>query len=247
VLERSITVKLLNGVYAAVVSYNCADDIRFEFSLDCNKSTVLNKEFRVSSPDGEIKVPVSLGKSWLKKEPVAEYERLDDYVLSAAEVTETTLTATYFNHEKSSTIKIIDSKRDSHTSLTLEYSTSDTKVNVTSEPALNKFLNSEQIERSSDSLRQSILDLEKHKISLLKLVSDGGVVFEGDRLDSQQFLAKAWRIIEPEIGAAIRDGPPASEGEVPSSNGVLDRAFVRQKIGPLGDSGSELLASLKLS
>ncbi len=60
VLERSISVKLLEGVYAAIASYNCADDIQFQFSLDCNKSTVLNKEFRVSSPEGEIKVPISL-------------------------------------------------------------------------------------------------------------------------------------------------------------------------------------------
>jgi len=248
VLERSITVELLDGVYAAVANYDCVEDIQFEFSLDCNKSTVLNKEFKASSPEGEIQVPISLGRSWLKKEPIAEYEGLDDYVLSTAEVTETSLTAVYTNHEKSSTIKIIDSKRDSHTSLTLEYSTSETKVNVTSEPTLNKFVNPEQIEASSDSLWRSVLELEKYKISLLKLVSDGKVVFEGDRLDSQQFLTKAWKIIEPDIGAAIRDGPPASEGAVPSRDEVtLNQAFVRQKIGPLGPSGNALLASLKLS
>ena len=248
VLERSITVKLLDSAYAAVSSYNCADDIQFEFSLDCNKNTVLNKEFRASSSDGVIKIPISLGKSWRKKEPVADYEELDEYVLSTAEVTETSLITTYVNREKSSTVKIIDSKRDSHASLTIEYSTSDAKVNISSEPALTKFLNSEQIERSSDSLWRSILELEKYKISLLNLVSDGRVVFEGDRLDPQQFLAKAWTIIEPDVGAAVRDGPPASEGVVPSSDeGVLDQAFVRQKIGPLGDRGKALLEALKLS
>jgi len=249
VLERSITVKLLGGAYAAVASYKCAGDVQFEFSLDCNTSTVLNKEFRASSPDGEIKVPTSLGKSWLKKEPVAEYEGLDQYVLSTAEVTETSLTATYVNQEKSSTIKIINSKRDSHTSLTIEYSTSETKVNVTSEPALNKFLDSEQIERSLGSLGRSILDLEKGKISLLKLVSDGRVVLEGDTLDPQQFLGKAWKIIEPDVVAAARDGPPDGEDAVPppDEGGVLDQAFIRKKIGTLGDRGDSLLTSLKLN
>lgn len=248
VLDRSITVKLLDRVYAAVANYNCADDIQFQFSLDCNKSTVLNKEFRASSPEGEIKVPISLGKSWLKKEPVAEYEGLDQYVLSTAEATETSLTAMYVNHEKSSTIKIIDSKRDSHASLTLEYSAPDASVNVTSEPTLNRFLNSEQVEGASDSLWRSILELEKYKISLLKLVSGGRVVFEGEALDSQEFLAKAWKVLEPDIRAVISDGSSAGEGAASGSDeGALDQAYVRQRIGPLGDSGNALLASLKLT
>jgi hypothetical protein len=248
VIERSITVKLLGGVYSAVASYNCADDIQFEFSLDCNKSTVLNKEFRISSSEGETKIPISLGKRLLKKEPVAVYEGLDEYVLSTVLMTETSITAMYVNNEKSSTVKITDSKRDSHASLTIEYSNSDGKVSVTSEPALSKFLDSEQVERFSDSLWQTVLELEKYKITLLKLISDGNVVFDGDRLDPKQFLAKAWKIIEPDIVASIRDGPPTSEGAVLSSDeGVLDQAFVRQRIGFLGKSGSELLEALKLS
>src|SRR5208282_495091 len=137
----------------------------------------------------------------------------------------------------------------SHTSLTIEYSTSETKVNVTSEPALNKFLDSEQIERSLGSLGRSILDLEKGKISLLKLVSDGRVVLEGDTLDPQQFLGKAWKIIEPDVVAAARDGPPDGEDAVPppDEGGVLDQAFIRKKIGTLGDRGDSLLTSLKLN
>jgi hypothetical protein len=250
-LDKSINLKLLSGAYAATARYNCANNIQFEFSLDCKKSAVLNKEFTLTSPEGEIKVPISLGKSWLKKEPAPDYEGLGHYVLSEAEVTGPHLAARYVYPEKSSAISIINSKRGYHASLTVEYSSSDTKVNITSEPALNKFLNSEQIDKSSEELAQSILELENYKINLVKVVSDGKAVFEDGKLDEKQFFAKAWGIIEPEVEAALRDGGGSVDGDIaPSDRGEsesLDRTFVRQKITSLGESGSTFLASLKLS
>ena len=248
-LDKSITLKLLNGAYAANARYNCANNIQFEFSLDCNRSTVLNKEFTLTSPEGEIKVPVSLGKSWRKKEPAPDYEGLNHYVLSAAEVTEPHLAATYVYPEKSSTIRVIKSKRDSHASMTVEYSSSDSKTNVTSEPALNKFLNSEQIDKCSEALGRSILELENYKVDLVKLISDGKAVYEEGKLDVQQFFAKAWVIIEPQVKAALRERGSVGEGEADSSDReeVLDPTLVRQKISSLGEGGNALLVSLKLS
>jgi hypothetical protein len=248
-LDKSVNLKLLDKVYAASARYNCANNIQFEFSLDCKKSTVLNKEFKLASPEGEIKVPISLGKSRFRRAPTPDYEGLDHYVLSVAEVTEPHLAATYVYPEKSSTIRVINSKRDSHASLTVEYLSSGTRINITSEPALNKFLDSEQIDKSSEALRQSILELENYKIELVKLLSDGKAIFEEGKLDVQQFLAKAWEIIEPEVEAALREGGSVGEGDVAPSQReeVLDRTFIRQKIISLGESGNALLVSLKLS
>jgi hypothetical protein len=251
VLERTISVTLLGGVYVAVARYSCADNIQFDFSLDCNKNPALDKKFRApSSPEEKVKIPIVLGKSFLKKEPSADYEDLDSYVLSSAEVTDISLTAALHNAGKSSTIKIIDSKRDSLATLTVEYSTPDTKITVTSEPTLIKFLNTEQTESASDSLWRSILELERFKIGLLRVVSDGHIVYAEDKLtDVQKFLAKAWKIIEPKVEAAI-GSKNASAGEdvsSPDPEGSLDETFVRQKIAPLGSAGDELLASLKLS
>jgi hypothetical protein len=247
-LDKSINLKLLNGVYGANARYNCANDIQFEFTLDCRRSAILNKGFTLTSLDGEIKVPISLGKRLLKREPVPDYEGLDHYMLSAAELTEPHLVATYIYPEKSRTINIISSKRDSRASLTVEYLASDSRMNITSEPALNKFLDSEQIDKSSEVLRQSILELENYKLDLVKVVSDGRVVFEEGKLDLHQFLAKAWVIIGPEVEAALRKGGSVGEGKGAPSDleEVLDQTFVRQKITSLGESGNALLASLKL-
>jgi hypothetical protein len=247
-LDKSVNLKLLNGAYAANVKYNCVNNIQFEFSLDCKKSTAFNKEFKLTSPEGEIKVPVSLGKSWLKKEPAPDYEGLDHYVLSDAIVTEPDLVATYVYPEKTSSITVINSKRSSHASLTVEYVSGEIKVNVTSEPSLNKFLNSEQMDKASEALRRSILELENYKIDLVKLVSDGKAVFENGKLDAKEFLAKAWGIIQPEVEAALGAGA-VFEGDAASPNqaGVIDRTFVQQKITSLGESGNALLVSLKLS
>jgi hypothetical protein len=247
-LDKSINIKLVNGAYVAKARYDCANNIQFEFSLDCKKSAVLNKEFTLTSPEGGIKVPVSLGKSWLRKAPAPDYEGLDHYVLSAAEVSEPHLTATYVYPEKSSTISMINSKRGSDASLSVEYASSDKTINITSDPTLNKFLRTEQIVKASGALGQSILELENYKIDLVKLASDGKAVFEEAKFDVQQFLAKAWGIIEPEVEAALREGGSVVEGNAASDQEeVLDRTFVRQKIISLGESGNALLVSLSLS
>jgi hypothetical protein len=245
-LDKSMNLKLLSGAYSANVKYNCEDNIQFEFSLDCKRSTAFRKEFKLSSPEGEIKIPLSLGKSWHKREPSPDYEGMDRYVLSVAEATEPHLVSTYEYPEKSSTISMTSSKRDSHASLTVEYQSPDAKINVTLEPALNKFLNSEQIDKSLEALGQSIQELEKYKISLVKLTSDGAVVFEEGKLDIQLFLAKAWKIIQPQVEVAMKEG--GVEGDAAQyREQSMDQTFVRQKIVSLGEVGNALLVSLKLS
>ncbi|MDA4115610.1 MAG: hypothetical protein OK442_03520 [Thaumarchaeota archaeon] len=245
-LDKSMSLKLLSGAYSANVRYNCEDNIQFEFSLDCKRSAVFNKGFKLTSPEGEVKIPLSLGKSWHKKEPSPDYEGLDRYVLSFAEVTQPHLVSTYEYPEKSSAINMTSSKRDSHASLTVEYQSPDAKINVTSEPALNKFLNSEQIDKSLEALRQSILELENYKVNLVKLISDGAVVFEEGKLDVTLFLEKAWGIIEPQVEAALKEG--GVEGNAASyREQSIDQTFVRQKIVSLGEIGNALLVSLKLS
>jgi hypothetical protein len=130
----------------------------------------------------------------------------------------------------------------------VEYQSPDAKINITSEPALNKFLNSEQIDKSSEALGQSILELENYKIDLVKLISDGAVVFEEGKLDVSLFLRKAWGIIEPEVEAALGQGGSIGEGSASSdSEEALNQTFVRQKIVSLGEGGNALLVSLKLS
>lgn len=246
-LDKSINLKLLGRAYSANVRYNCEGNIQFEFSLDCNRSAVFNKGFKLTSPEGEIKIPLSLGKSWHKKEPSPDYEGLDRYVLSFAEMTQPHLVSTYEYPEKSSTISMTSSKRDFHASLTVEYQSPDAKINVTSEPDLNKFLNSQQIDKSLEALGQSIVELENYKINLVKLISDGVVVFGEGKLDVSLFLAKAWGIIEPGVEAALKEGVSPSEGNAASIHEVIDQTFVRQKIVSLGEIGNALLVSLKLS
>ena len=246
-LDKSISLKLLGRAYSANARYNCEGNIQFEFSLDCNRSAVFNKGFKLTSPEGEIKIPLSMGKSWHKKEPSPDYEGLDRYVLSFAEMTQPHLVSTYEYPEKSSSISMTKSKRDFHASLTVEYQSPDAKINVTSEPDLNKFLNSQQIDRSLESLGQSILELENYKINLVKLISDGVVVFGEGKLDVSLFLPKAWGIIEPGVEAALKEGVSAGEGNAAPYHEVIDQTFVRQKIVSLGEIGNPLLVSLKLS
>jgi hypothetical protein len=248
VVERTISVNLVNNIYMTVAKYNCAEDIQFEFSLDSNKNPNLSKKLRAPGSEEKLRIPVSTGKKLLKKEPSADYEDLDDYVLSNAQVTDTSMTATFDNSGKSNSIRILDSKRDSLATLTIEYSSPGTKMVVTSEPALASFLNTQLLESASDALWRSILECEKSKIGLVKVVSDGQVVYADNKLDPLQFLSKSWRILEPRVEAVVRSNPDSPERS--SSTGGetdMDETFVRQKIGSMGRSGEELLESLKLN
>jgi len=248
ILDKAISLKFVDGAYSARAVYRCVEEVQYEFSLDTKKSPIFGREFRLSAFEKEVKLPVTLAKSWLKKEPVPDYERLDQYILSSIEATEGSMIATYSHPEREATTKIVYSRQNSHSFLTVDYFDPEMKkVAVTAEPALNRFLDSEALEKAMERIWLATLELENNKIALTKLVSGGQDVLE--QLDCLDFFARSWKVISQRVMQNIASARSNKKGSSPDTENSdqLDEKFVREKIALLGESGRTVLEVLKLA
>jgi hypothetical protein len=179
-----------------------------------------------------------VGKTWLRRDQVPDYERIDQYALVSAESSETNLIVLFKHAEKDSQLKVVYSKHDSHSSLSIVYSDGQRSVDITSTPSLNRFLDSEPLERTMERVWLSIIDLENYKVGLTKLVSDEVSTLE--RLDCFEFFAKSWKIIAPRVIQEMKSSKDdASEDR-------LNVPFVLERVGMLGENADSILEILEL-
>lgn len=240
VQDQVTKVKFMEGTYEARGSYTCTDSIQYEVSYDTKKSRLLTSELKVSSFEKDIKIPVSLGKSWLRKDPVPDYERLDQYSLESAESSDNNLIVIFKNEEKDAKVKLVYSRINHHQSLSVEYADSAKTVDITANPGLNKFLSQEPLERAMERLWLAVSELENNMSVLTKLVSDGADILE--KLECFQFFAKSWKILSPKVSSELKayhNGLNADD--------KLSEAFVRDRLAPLGNESVVMLESLGLS
>lgn len=243
ILEKSINVKLLDGAYETKGTYRCAEGLAYEFKFDSKKSRVFSKEVRLSTFDKDYRIPISLGKTWLRKDQVPDYERIDQYVLESAESSESNLIVLFKHFEKDARLKVIYSKHDSHSSLSVEYSDPQRTVDITGTPSLNRFLESDTLENTMERLWLAIIDLQNYKAGLTKLNFEDQNILE--TLDCLPFFAKSWSTISPRIIQEINNTASAQNAAVPSVD-FLTQKYVIEKIGLLGPKADVLLESLGL-
>ncbi|MHB8565547.1 MAG: hypothetical protein ACYC7D_04325 [Nitrososphaerales archaeon] len=237
--DKITKLKVVDGAYEARGTYNCFEDIQYELTYDTKKSRILSSELRLSAFEKDIRIPISLGKSWLRKEQVPEYERIDQYFLESAESAESNLIAIFKHVEKDAKIKLIYSRIDRHSTLSVEYADSQKSTDITATPGLNKYLNSEPLERAMERLWLAIAELENNVSGLAKLQSDGRDVLE--KLDCFPFFAKSWKMIAPRVTTEIKSG-----GDNARPEGRLNEAFVREKLATLGKEAAVMLETLGL-
>ncbi len=241
ILDKVLSVKLVDGAYEAKGAYRCTDDIQYEYSYDTKRSRVFSREFRLSTFEKDFRVPISLGKTWLRRDQVPDYERIDQYALISAESSETNLIVVFKHLEKESRLRVIYSKHDSHSSLSIVYSDSQKTVDITSTPSLNRFLDSVPLEKTMERLWLAMIDLENYKAGVTKLVSEEVNVLD-DKLDCFEFFAKSWRIIAPRLIQEMK----SSSGSQSASDDKLTVSFALERIGLLGENADPVLEILEL-
>ncbi len=241
-LDKSISVKLLDGAYSAFSKYDCASEIHYEFLLDSKSSSLFGKEMKFSEyTRSEIKIPFRMAKSWVKKEPVIDYLRLDQYVMTSADATESTLLTSYADADGKSKIKIVYSRREgSSPFLTVEYSDGVSNTNISSNPTLSSRLDVETLSNNMERIWLSINDLEKHKTALLKLTYREKDIPEN--LDASEFFDECWNVLAPKILSAIK-----SQDSGPRQSDVIEEKGVREKLELLGRQGESILRTIGLA
>ncbi|PSN88929.1 hypothetical protein B9Q00_03435 [Candidatus Marsarchaeota G1 archaeon OSP_C] len=183
ILDKRVTLKAVGGAYEARVRYTCAEKIEYEFLLDTKNVDLFQNPLEFSKFEKGLKIAVRLGKTWLKSELVPGYEKLDQYVLSSAEVSKTNTVATFIHEQSEKKFTFVYSKSETQSFIEVKYEDSQGSVDVNADPQLNKYLETEPLKYALENLTLALLELERHKMRLTKLVQD-----ENDLLSSLDFF-----------------------------------------------------------
>jgi hypothetical protein len=240
VIESVLSVRLVDSVYVAKCRYRCEGEIDYDFSLGTQNSKVFRQEFRLSRAEGPIKVPVRLGRTWSKKEPVPHFERLDRYFLTAAELTDGNLSIDLMSRDLGSRFRIVHSKGRNQDFSSIEFFDERGTVNVLKDPGLNTHLDFELIRSAIDNIKSELASLEKNKITVARLSAAGHDILEN--LSIFEFLKDVLKTMEPAYRGIIAR---ISGGEALGAPGALvDLRMLKQRVkllGPNGKAVSDLL------
>lgn len=229
ILDKVISVKHEQNSYSSRVKYKTEGEIQFDFMINSADSEFFRTDFSFSSLGKELKLPVRLNKTWMKKEPVPGYERFDRYILEKAEVSNNHLVATFVNPETQASMDVVFSKSEGDSFITIEYSDAKGRVDVTGQPALSKHINLEEFKSAFGELLDAINGLEKSKLALVKLRMDDEDVLE--KLDMYGFMIRVLKVVGPELQRS-RDAMR------------IDNSLIKERLKLLGDKAKPLIKAL---
>lgn len=237
VIDRSIEVTLQDGAYAAKARYRCQENIEYEFMLDAKVNTFFKGQLKLGVFEKGLRIPIGLGRSWLKKEPVPDYRSLEQFVVTYAEATETSLVVESSETEGADSVKLIYSRHGDHASLTLQYSHAAGTIDVTQEPGLNVHLDSDAFIRTMERIWIAMNDLEKRRVAIAKIMCENRSLLE--TLEFSEFFGKCWKAISVAVREAVRLAPQDEQES-------LDKAFVNEKLKSLGSEANEISEMLEV-
>ncbi len=232
VLDQEIVLELSDSSYTASAEYKCAGKIEYEFLLNTANSQLFRSEFALSALRKGIKLPVRLGKAWLRKEAVPDFEKLDDYVLSTARASSNHLVSSFVLRETGAEVAIVFSRSEKGSFVTAEYSDGKGKVDVTGEPALSKYLDLVSLKATMSQLLDAISRVEREKLKLNRLEAQGK-----DVLASLDFLG-----FMQQVSALI-----VQSNEVIAEMRKLDPKIASERLKMLGPGGTAIMDALGIS
>ena len=231
VTDESISLELSDSSYSALAEYKCPGEIEYEFLLNTSSSLRFRGELMFSGVLKGVKLPVRLGKTWLRKEPVADFEKLDDYALAKARASKNHLETTFVNHGTTSEVNLVFSRSGNDSFVTIEYSDDKGKIDVTGEAALSKHLDLQQMKGAAGRLLDAIIDLRKDKLQLNKLECAGEDVLA--TLDCMGFMQRVVLVL-----AQSKDSMKAMS--------TVDPKMAIERLKLLGPGGTKILETLGL-
>jgi len=231
VTDEVISLELSDSSYSAKAEYTCPDEIEYEFLLNTASSPLFRSEFTFAGVRKGVRLPVRLGKTWLRKEPVPDFEKLDDYALTKARASKNHLESTFVNHATGGTVDLVFSRSGNDSFVTIEYSDEKGKVDITGEAALSKHLDLQLMKGATGRLLDAILDLRKDKLQLGKLESSGEDVLA--TLDCLGFMQSVVVVL-------------AQSKESMEAMSTVDPKMAIERLKLLGPGGTKMMETLGL-
>ena len=243
VRENSIILKSVEGGYDARAKYLSDGGIEYDFSLNAKNLDIFRDTLFFSSLIKAFRIPVGTAGTWISKEPVIDYEKADRYVMTSAELSGDNLICNFGDDSKQSSFKFIFSKGINAPSLSVDYTDPGKQVDITSQPALNKNLDTDSLSSALNRVMSSMKSLESHKLRLLKLS-----VGDDDILSSTNYVKFMKSVIDtagPDFKSVFQkilesDFTPSPEFE---KNGIT-KDYIASRLKNIGDSSKELVGFL---
>jgi hypothetical protein len=236
VVESAVQVRFSDGIYEARSSHLCEGGMKYDFRLATQNSPIFGKEFHLSQLDYELRIPVRLSHTLLKKESVPGFERLDQYILANAETSAGKVRANFEKEGNGAKFKVVSSGPDGFVGI--EYSDQTQQVNVMTDPSLGVHVDLEAVKRAMGELASGLADLSSKKIALLRLSFGGEDVLQ--RLDCEEVLKLVLKVMGPAYQATVRkiaNGTSDGEGDF-----TID--FIRERLKVLGGASTSVATAL---
>ncbi len=243
VAESVTQVRLSEGVYEARSRYECEGGIRYEFRLAAKNSRVFHEPFSLSQIGYELRVPVRFSRALLSKTRTPGFERLDQYVLVAAESSGGRLRANFEKPGNGAKFKIVTSGSEEDGFLGVEYTDQLEAVNVMNDPSLVAFVDIEGLKKAAKDLVNELAELSKSKVALLRLSVNGEQSLQD--VNCREVLQKVMGVMGPAYKASIKR---ILSGSVTEEGDDLNLDFLKSRIRILGgDLSSSVSQSLGLA
>ena len=238
VVENTVSVKLVDGLYHATSSYKCEGEMKYTYALAVQNSKLFNHELNLSQLGYELRIPVRFSRAILKGR-VPGFERLDQYTLAEAEALGGRIRASFQKKEDGSKFKIVTSGGEGSGFIGIEYSDQGHQVNVMNDPSLSAHVEIDSVKKAMLDLVKGLSDLAGKKVTLLKLSLDGD---ENPRtVDCHGVMDRVLKVLGAKYRVVLKetkDGPPAG------AEGEFNLGFVRQRLKLLGELANPVADAL---
>lgn len=243
--ELGITIKAIEGGYEGRARYRCGQGIKYEFTLNARNVDVFRNFLEFITLAKGLRIPIRTGGSWIAKEPVVDYEKMGKYYMTSSELSKEHLISTFTNHEKNSEFRFVYSKSEETAFVHVEYKNKAETVDITSQPALNKNLKTEELKESLDKITEAMITLEDNKLKLSKLSLN-----EEDLLGEMRyydFLVQVIKLLSPGVKEAFSYLIEKGENLISEKkNGETDRNYIEARIKLLKERSAEIFKLLNL-
>jgi hypothetical protein len=201
-IENVVQIRLTEGAYEARSKYECEGGMKYDFRLATQNSTFFNKEFFLSQLGYELKIPVRLSRTLLKKASVPGFERLDQYVLESAETSGGRVRATFHKEGNDARIKVVTSGSDPSGFVGIDYTDQTQQVNVMTDPSLSAHVDVDLVKRAMGELATGFGELSQKRVALLSLSLGNGEALEN--IDCQKVLQFVLKSMGPAYQVTVR-------------------------------------------
>lgn len=235
VIDMSINLRLIEGIYDSSVKYIAEGGIEYEFSLNTRSLEIFKEPIKFGSLEKGVKIPVNSGSNWVGKETQVDYEKIDRYYLSSASISKGNLFVVFSDPDSDGKVTFVMSRGNDNAFLSIEYSIDKQTIDITGNSALSSTIEMERIQDPLDRIYGSIMEIEANKMKLIHLYQNGNEVLETGNL--RQFAMKIFEMKKDILQNLLTN----------KSSNSLGSVNVKERLSLAGDSGSEIAKMIGLS